>query len=189
MTKSLLCKTGDGQRRLLGAVFATAALALGTTHAQVTVPSTVAFNIGTGVYTYSYSVMNNGPTFDLAIVNVPVRSDSNLMNLTAPSGFGISYDPGVGIVSFFEDSDPSTLPTFSPASTRGLFTFTSPIAPATVTFDALDAGGNSFTGTTSSPSVPEPGILSLLGATLLAPAFLARRRKVSDPSTFNSTQH
>lgn len=164
--------------RLLAIAFA-AAWSAGITHAQVSVPSTVNFNSGTGLYTYSYSVLNNGPTFDLAVINVPVAPSSNLMNLTSPSGFIISFDPGPGIVSFLEDFDPGTLPTFSPGSTRGLFTFTSPLASATVTFDALDAGGNSFMGMTSAPTVvvPEPGTLSLLGATLMAPALLARRRR------------
>ena len=162
-------------------------LSAGIAQAQVAVPSSVNFDTGTSLYTYSYSVTNNGPTFDLAIVNVPVASGSNLMNLTSPSGFTISFDPGPGIVSFLEDSDPGTLPTFAPGSTRGLFSFTSSLAPALVTFDALDAGGNSFTGTTSSPNVvvPEPGALSLLGATLLAPALLARRRRDHSASPLN----
>ena len=183
MTKKRLHQFNYVQPRLLAMAFA-AALSAGITQAQVSVPSTVNFNSGTGLYTYSYSVMNNGPAFDLAVVNVPVAPSSDLMNLTSPSGFTISFDPGPGIVSFLEDFDPGTLPTFSPGSTQGLFTFTSPLAPSTVTFDALDAGGNSFTGMTSGPNVvvPEPGTLSLLGATLLAPALLARRRQSSIPS-------
>ncbi len=158
--------------------------------AQVSVPSTVNFDSGTSLYTYSYSVANDGPNFDLAIVNVPVGSGSNLMNLTSPSGFSISFDPGVGIVSFLEDSDAGTLPTFSPGSKRGLFTFTSPLAPASVTFDALDAGGDSFTGTTIAPTVvvPEPGTLSLLGATILAPALLSRRRRRAPLLLINPTK-
>lgn len=178
MTQKHSYQLDDFRPRLLAIALA-AAFSAGISQAQVTVPSTVAFNTGTGLYTYSYSVMNNGPTFDLAIVNVPVASGGNLMNLTSPSGFTISFDPGPGIVSFLEDSDAGTLPTFSPGSTRGLFSFTSPLAPASVTFDALDAGGNSFMGTTSGPTVliPEPGTLSLLGAALMAPALLARRRR------------
>ena len=186
MTKLHSPRRHHGGPPLLAVSLATtlaALLATGNTHAQVSLPNTVAFDIGTGIYTYSYSVVNNGPTFDLAIINVPVAPGSNLMNLTSPSGFDISFDPGVGIVSFLEDFDPGTLPIFSPSSTRGLFTFTSAVGPASVTFDALDAGGNTFTGTTISPAIPEPGILSLLGATLVAPALLARRRrKISDAS-------
>lgn len=148
-------------------------------HAQVAVPSTVNFDAGTSLYTYSYSVMNNGPTFDLAILNVPVAPDSNLMSLLAPTGFGISFDPGVGIVSFFEDSDPATTQIFSPGSTNGLFKFTSTFAPGTVTFDSLDAGGNTFTGSTQAPTtaVPEPGTIFLVGLGVVAASF--RRRSVS----------
>lgn len=161
---------------LLGAACAAVLSLSGTAHAQVIVPSSVNFDIGTGLFTYSYSVTNNGPTFDLAIVNVPVGPGSNLMSLTAPTGFDISYDPGVNLVSFFEDSDPLTVPTFSPGTTKGFFTYTSTYAPATVTFDALDANGDSFTGPTQSATVPEPGTFSLIGLGLLAPALLARRR-------------
>lgn len=149
----------------------------GSAHAQVDVNANVAFDLGSGLYTYSYSVVNNGPLFDLAIINVPVAQNSSLMSLLAPLGFDISFDPGVGLVSFFEDADPGTTPAFAPSSTRGLFSFTSAVGPATVTFDALDAGGNTFTGLTRSP-VPEPGTLMLLGAALL-PAFSARRRRPS----------
>ena len=186
MTKFHPQRSHRTRPRLLATTLATtvsAILSLGVSRAQVTVPGTVNFDSGTGVYTYSYFVTNNGAAFDLAIINVPVAPSSNLTNLTSPSGFDISFDPGAGIVSFLEDFHPETLPTFSPSSTRGLFSFTSPLAPVSVTFDALDAGGNTFTGTTFAPAIPEPGILSLLGATLLAPALLVRRRKIS-----NSTQ-
>lgn len=150
-----------------------------TAHAQVAVPSTVNFDSGTSLYTYSYSVTNNGPTFDLAILNVPVAPASNLMSLFAPTGFGISFDPGVGSVSFFEDSNPGTTQTFSPGSTNGLFRFSTTFAPGTVTFDALDAGGNSYTGTTQAPTtaVPEPGTVLLVGLGFLAAS--SRRRSVS----------
>ena len=148
-------------------------------HAQVVVPSTVNFNSGTGLYNYAYSVTNNGPAFDLAILNVPVAPASNLLSLLAPTGFGISFDPGVGIVSFFEDSDPGTTQTFLPGSTNGLFTFSSAFAPGAVTFDALDANGDTYTGTTQAPitAVPEPGTFLLLGLGVLATSF--RRRSVS----------
>ena len=166
------------------ALLACAAIHLGSSaHAQVVVPSNVNFDLGTGLYSYSFSVMNNGPTFDLAIVNVPVSAAGNLMSLLAPTGFGISFDPGVGLVSFFEDSDPATLQTFSPSSTNGLFSFTSTVAPGTVTFDALDAGGNTFTGTTQSPSVPEPAAFSLIGLGMVG--LLSRRPKSSSKHSAN----
>ena len=148
-------------------------------HAQVAVPSIVNFDAGTGLFNYSYSVTNNGPAFDVAILNVPVAHNSNLLSLLAPTGFGISFDPGVDIVSFFEDSDPGTTQTFSPGSTNGLFRFSTTFAPGTVTFDALDAGGNTYTGTTQAPTtaVPEPSAILLAGLGVLATSF--RRRSVS----------
>ena len=166
-------------RNLHASTLALLTLAAVHAHAQVVVPSTVNFDIGTGLYNYAYSVTNNGPTFDIAILNVPVAPASNLLSLLAPTGFGISFDPGVGIVSFFEDSDPGTTQTFSPGSTRGLFRFSSTFAPGTVTFDALDAIGDTYTGTTQAPTtaVPEPGTLLLAGLGVLATSF--RRRSVS----------
>ena len=99
-----LHKTNRSQRRLFGAALAISCAAVialgGTSQAAAVVTSTVNFNTGSGIYTYSYSVLNDGPTFDLAIIDVPVLQSSNLMNLIAPSGFGISFDPGVGLVSF-----------------------------------------------------------------------------------------
>ncbi len=177
--------------RLLGIALATALSAIAChSYAQVAVPGSVNFDIGTGNYTYAYSVVNTGPAFDLAIINVPVLPGSALMNLVSPSGFQISFDPGVGIVSFLEDADPGTLPTFAPAATIGLFTFTSAVGPGTVTFDALDADGNSFTGTTLSPAVPEPGTAALLCMASLLPALFSRRRRsVSDDSHTHPTHN
>ena len=168
-----------GQRRLFGVMLATACsavISLGTVEAQVSVLGGANFDVGTGIYTYSYAVLNSGPMFDLALVNVPVATSSNLMSLMAPAGFNISFDPGVGIVSFFEDSNPATLQTFGPSSLNGLFTFTSVVSPMTVTFDALDTNGATYTGTTLAPMVPEPGAMALLGMAALAPGFLCRRR-------------
>ena len=114
--------------------------------AQLDLNTNIDFNAGTGIYTYSYGVLNKGPTFDLAIVNLNIATTSNLMNHSAPTGFGISYDSGLGIVSFYEDADPATPQTFAPGSTTAPFTFTSAFGPVPIGFDALDAGGNAFTG-------------------------------------------
>ena len=119
-------------------------------YAQVELNTNIDFNIGSGIYTYSHAVLNQGPTFDLAIVNLTVATNSNLMNLSAPTGFNINFDPGVGVISFLEDADPATPQTFAPNSTITPFTYTSTFAPVPIGFDALDAGGNTFTGFTLS---------------------------------------
>lgn len=128
-------------------------------YAQVDLNTHIDFNMGTGIYTYSHGVLNQGPTFDLAIVNLNVATNSNLMNLSAPTGFNINFDPGVGIVSFFEDADPATPQTFAPNSTTTPFVYTSTFAPVPIGFDALDAGGNTFTGFTLS-AAPDSSVVN-----------------------------
>jgi hypothetical protein len=185
MQTPVLNATSRRHRRTWKAALAVAVSAvLSYTPAQaVIVPSSVLF--GGGLYTYSYSVTNSASMFDLAIVNVPVGLGSNLQSLSAPLGFGIAFDPGVGIVSFFDDVDPATLPTFSPETTQGLFSFTSAFAPKGVMFDALDVAGTTFTGPTqapgTSPAVPEAGetlpllLFALAGMTLFS-GWSRRRR-------------
>ena len=122
-----------------------------TAQAQVDLNANIDFDTGTGINTYSYSVLNKGTTFDLAIINLNVAPTSDLMNLAAPTGFDILFDPGVGLVSFLEDANGATPQTFAPGSTVGLFTFTSALVPVPVAFDALDANGSTFTGNTLAP--------------------------------------
>ena len=164
-------------RGVLPALITASAFAMACdANAQVTVPSTVTF--GMGIYDYSFSVMNNGSMFDLAIVNIPVGAGANPFGFLAPTGFGISFDPGPSIVSFFEDADLLTPQTFAPGSTVGMFSFSSSVAPAAVTFEALDAVGNSFTGTTQSP-VPEPAAFTFLGVAVLGLLTRRNRRMLS----------
>jgi len=179
-----------GQARFLSVCLAAAgaaALGLGSAKAQVSVLGSANFDIGTGIYTYSYAVFNGG-LFELALVDVEVATASALMSLTAPTGFDISYDPGLGIVSFFEDTEESTLQTFSPSSFNGLFSFTSLLAPDAAPFEALDVTGETYSGTTLAPLVPEPGSVALLSLALLAPAALSRRRAATAPLS-HSSQH
>lgn len=147
----------------------------GAVQAQVNLNSSISLDMGTGVYTYSYSVMNDGPLFDLALVTLPVPSGSNLFGFTAPTGFGISYDPGIGAVSFFEDANLFTPQTFAPASTVGLFSFMSPLPPQPATFTALDAIGTTFTGQVQAPAIPEPATL-FWGLGIFATAACSRVR-------------
>jgi hypothetical protein len=142
--------------------------------AQVSVSPTLGFD-GT-LYSYSYSVAN--PTaLDLALVSVGVLSQPNaVLNPTAPAGFLISFDPGVGLVSFLEDLDPATPQTFAAGTTVSGFTFQSPFSPSLSRFEALDLAGNTFTGPTLGPNaIPEPSTL-LLGLAVLPGLFFLPRR-------------
>ena len=130
-----------------------------TASAQVDLNTNINFNVGTGTYSYSYAVLNQGPTFDLAIVNLNIATTSNPLAQTAPPGFTSLFDPGVGIVSFLEDGNPITPQTFSPGSTTAPFTFTSTLAPVPILFDALDANGTSFTGFTLS-AAPDSSVVN-----------------------------
>ncbi len=115
--------------------------------AQVSVTPTVTFNATLSLFSYSYAVANSG-TMDLAIVTLPVNPSSALTSLSAPTGFGITFDPGLGLVSFFEDNISATPQTFAPGSTVGLFAYNSRFAPGPVTFSALNIAANEFTGPT-----------------------------------------
>lgn len=148
-----------------------------TASAQLLVTPMVTFNMGTGVYTYSYSVFNGGANA-LAIVSFGGMPSGafTVQNLTAPMGFLSTYDSGNGFVSFLEDNNPATLQTFAPGTTVSPFTFTSTFAPGNTTFQALDIFGNTFSGTTQAP-IPEPGTLALLALALPFALFFQRRRQ------------
>jgi hypothetical protein len=148
-----------------------------TSSAQVTLTPVVTFNISTGVFTYSYSVMN-GSSNSLAIISFGARPTGALtvQNLSSPMGFAASYDSGNGFVSFFEDNNPATPQMFAPGSTVSPFTFTSMFGPGTTTFEALDVAGNTFTGVTQAP-IPEPSVLALSALALPGIAFLLYRRR------------
>lgn len=151
-------------------------LAAGASSAAVTVNGS--FSFANGVYSYSYTVSNFGTSADLAIVDIPVGSGVSITNLVAPTGFGILFDAEpVNLVSFFEDSDFNTTQTFGPDSTSGTFSFDSTSGPAPVSFSALDANGDTFTGVTIS-AVPEPSSLILFGSAAI-PLLISRRRRVS----------
>ena len=142
-------------------------------YAAVTVSSNVTFN--SGIYTYSYTVTNAGTTFDLATVDFPVGEGVSVTNLIAPPGFGAIFDGSpINLVSLFEDNDPVTPQTFAPNSTSAAFRYDSVFGPGVVTFSAIDANGDTFTGTAQS-AVPESSSLMLLG-TVAIPLLAIRRR-------------
>lgn len=153
-----------------------ALLLTGPAHAQVLVTPTV--TTAGSLFNYSYSITNLLPA-DVSIINLNglPQIDGAITNQVAPNGYQFTYDSGVGIASFLPDN------AFTSGSTVGGFSFSSAFAPSTVTFDALDIQGNSFTGTTlgpvaSSAPVPEASTLVSLGAgLLLLTAFTAVRRR------------
>lgn len=163
-------------RRALTALLPLAMLMAGATaKAAVVILADVQFDAGSSLYTYSYTVTNTGLDFDIASIDIPTGTGVSVTNPTAPNGFFIVVDGDpVNLVSFLEDFDSGTTDTFSPGSTRGNFTYQSATAPLTVTFTALDANGDSYTGTTLS-AVPETTapLLTLAAALPL----LARRRR------------
>ena len=159
----------------LGALFSA-----GAARAQVSIASTVNLTNGT-LFNYSYSVTNTSLTNqDFPVITFAAPSlAGGLTNLSAPTGFKISFDPGVpggGLVSFLEDSQ-----MFS--SMPAVFSFSSAFAPILSPFQAVgfDAAGNSITssGTVLAPTpVPEASTLVSLGAgVLLLTLSVARRRR------------
>ena len=169
-------------RILLRSAFCLAAVigtmsAVGVAQAQmVSIDPTVTFS--NGLYNYSYDVTNNTGDI-LAITTFDVRAlPDAVQNPSAPAGFNIAFDSGLGLVSFFEDTDVNTPDTFASGSTVRGFMFSSPFAPTVSNFEALDINAQSFLGTTLAPAnVPEPGTLAL-GATLaLGTAGLIRTRR------------
>jgi hypothetical protein len=129
--------------------------------AAVTINQSANFDLLTSLYTYSYSFQNTG-TQDLILITIPASQFAGVSSITIPEGFAFTYDPIAQVNSFFEDNSIFTDQTFAAGSTTGPFTFTSPIAPASVPFTAFDVAGTEFTGTTISP-VPEPSALMLGG--------------------------
>ena len=165
---------GPGNRRALQKLTGLAVLLTSVgLKAAVTVNSNV-ISSG-GVFTYSYTVSNFSTTSDLAIVDIPVGEGVSVTNLIAAAGFGAIFDGSpINLVSLFEDEDPGTPQTFAPNSVSAAFSYDSVFGPGLVTFSAIDANGDTFTGTTQS-AVPEPSSLILVGA--VATPLLATRRR------------
>jgi hypothetical protein len=143
-----------------------------TSQAAVTINSSFTQDIGTSLYTYTYSVDNLGP-LDLALVSIPVSAESNVFDSSSPTGFSMTFDSFSGFISLLEDSSLFTDQSFSVGSNTGPFQFTSALAPGSVTYTAFDVGGNEFSGLAVAP-IPEPSASLLAGAACLT--ILIRRR-------------
>lgn len=169
-------------RRQYGSRFAFAAItsllfAACTAQAQVSVTPTVGSS--GGLFHYDYSVTNmTGNEVILVDVDVP-QDPLAVQNPTAPTGFKIAFDPGLGLVSFLEDSD-----LFSTTPVSG-FTFDSIFGPGSTPFqatfiDPATGGLGTLPGITIGPTaVPEPGSLATLAALALSGTLLLRRRKAA----------
>lgn len=150
---------------------------LAKVHGAVNFISTVNLNIATNLYEYSYSIQNTGQ-FDLILVSVPAATSANLIGISAPAGFALTFDPSQGWLNFNEDNDIFTDQTFASGSTVSPFKFSSALAPGNASFTAYDVAGTEFTGTTLSP-VPEPSV-SLLSGLAFASTVARRRRSPSN---------
>jgi len=122
------------------------------------------------LFHYDYSIANTTPN-DLFLIDITVGG-STIDNLSAPAGFKSAYDPGLGLVSFLEDTG-----LFGPVPQSG-FSFDSPNSPGPGSFDAtlVDSAGafSMISGTTTTPT-PEPAYLPLIA--LLVPGFIVAIRR------------
>ena len=114
-----------------------------------------------------------GPLVAMLLVDIPVPAvDQSIFNLTAPAGFQATFDSGLGLVSFLEDSA-----SFGSIPVDG-FSFDSFSGPGNVLFEATllgSANGNLYasSGSTAAP-VPEPAYSwAIVSAVLLT---VSRRR-------------
>lgn len=162
---------------LVCALFLLPATAARANH-LVTLSANVTFNSALSLYTYNYSVSNN--LFDpVAVVSFEVFALPNaVLNPTAPTGFNLFFDAGLGQVDLVEDTE-----TFAPGRTISGFSFQSAFAPnpSAYTYVNASTGQASQGGATLAPAaIPEPGTLALgLGiAPCCGAALLLRRRRL-----------
>ena len=170
-------------RRLAGSLALTGALCVffsaGAARAQLTVDPTVT-QVG-ALFNYSYTVTNlTAQDFPVITLNVPGQPGA-VADLTAPTGFQITFDPGLGtgpgLVSFLEDTQVFTATPTLP------FSFSSAFGPATSQFEAVDGNtGISTFGPTMTPSAPVPEASTLVpfaAGVLLLTIYGARRRSAA----------
>lgn len=147
----------------------------GLVHAQAIVTPTVT-QLSNGVYHYNYSITNTSAD-DLFDVDIQVLSGPGVVfNVSAPTGFSSLYDYGLGLVSYTEDTG-----VFSMNTAVNGFVYDSLLAPKSSVFTANrtpSSGGIIATNGITPSAVPEPGILTLIGA-ISAMSLCALRRKRS----------
>lgn len=129
-----------------------------------------------GLYHYDYTVTNHTDQ-DVLFIDIAVPPDpSAVQNPTAPAGYGLSFDSGLGLVSLLEDTDPLSNPQFFGNNPVSGFEYDSPFAPTPSAFTAytLDRNGNLVT--LNGTVVPEPGGLLVYAVCAVTGAWLLRRR-------------
>jgi len=155
--------------------------ALSPARAQLLVEPTV--SASAGMFHYSYAFQNN-TSADISVITLAglFPSANAVQNLFAPSGFDAFFDPGVALLSFFEDTQ-----TFAIGTSSGPFTFDSPYAPGGGSFEAVDINGMLSSGSALVPmsAVPEPSTYAILGSVVLIGLVLHRKVRRSSSSPCN----
>ena len=134
--------------------------------AQVLVTGAASPVSGGALFQYNYTISNNTPN-DLVVVDIHVTPGMGSIvpgSIIAPNDFVSAFDPGLGLVSFLENTVP-----FGAAPLSG-FSFRSNLRPGNSTFDAtqltpagsLTVSSGSVTSAVGA-AVPEPGSLAWLG--------------------------
>jgi hypothetical protein len=151
-------------------------------HAQAQLAIQSSITASLGLYRYTYDVSNQTAT-DVSVITLGgfFPAADAVHNLTAPSDYLAFFDPGVGLLSFVEGSQP-----FLSGSLAGSFTFDSPYAPAVGAFEAIDVNGAILVGQVQVPAspVPEPSTYAAAAALVLG-AMIFRRYRSSklNPAT------
>lgn len=129
-------------------------------------------DIGMGVFQYDLTIRNTGME-DISIISIndaPLNESIIGSSLQSPPDFLASYDPGLGVIDFVENTS-----TFTAGSVNPGFTFQSASAPdvAFQNLSGFTSLGESVTVTTN--TVPEPSAALLTAAGILG--FIKRRRR------------
>ena len=163
------------------AIMFTMLTALCSLHAALIVNTTVT-PINNDLFNYDFSITNNDleDVSIVSIVDAPFGDLNIDPTLVAPAGFIASYDLGLGIVDFLEDTD-----VFAIGTTRVGFTLTSAFGPVGnfMAFEALTVNGNLMSGQVQKDVrpdgvIPEPGTMALLAFGLGCLGVISFRKEV-----------
>ncbi|OHB74976.1 MAG: hypothetical protein A2W31_11925 [Planctomycetes bacterium RBG_16_64_10] len=140
-------------------------IAVPASRASLLVEATVTPLVGS--FQYDFSIENTGPddVVIVSIVDAPLADPIIDPTLVTPVGFFGSYDSGLGVVDFLEDTE-----LFAAGTTTGGFSFQSLSGPSNsfTVFEALTPLGGFITGSVNQTVVPEPAALTICCALGLA---------------------